>query len=128
LEAAIGQLCETITNSGKIKVDSIIDIQQALKDGESLLNIYRIVQELFTNTLKHAQATQIRLKLPSSMTRSPSFLKTMVSALMWRQPLINRWGYKTFGSRVSRLQGDLKIQSSPNGSTFIIEIPIGHAN
>src|SRR5258708_4255337 len=46
LTAAIEQLCEAITNSGKIKITSIIDVQQPPGDSETLLNLYRIVQEL----------------------------------------------------------------------------------
>src|SRR5690606_22985372 len=55
LAVAVKHLCEAITDSGKIKISSFIDVSKPI-DEEVSLHIYRIIQELFTNTLKHASA------------------------------------------------------------------------
>ena len=128
LDAAIGQLCETITNSGKINVDSIIDVHQLPKDGESSLNIYRIVQELFTNTLKHAQATKIRFEITQLNDEITIIYEDNGIGFDVEAESHKSMGLQNIRSRVNRLHGELKIQSSANGSTFIIEIPMGHAN
>ncbi len=128
LDAAIEQLCETITNSGKIIVDSIIDVHQLPKDGESALNIYRIVQELFTNTLKHAQATKIRFEITQLNDEISIIYEDNGIGFDVEVASHKSMGLQNIRSRVNRLHGELKIQSSANGSTFIIEIPMGHVN
>jgi len=86
------------------------------------------VQELFTNTLKHAQATQIRFEITQLNDEITIIFEDNGVGFDVEAAAHKSMGLQNIRSRVSRLQGDLKIQSSPNGSTFIIEIPIGHAN
>src|SRR5437879_2775916 len=109
LDAAIGQLCETITNSGKINVDSIIDVHQLPKDGESSLNIYRIVQELFTNTLKHAQATKIRFEITQLNDEITIIYEDNGIGFDVEAASHKSMGLQNIRSRVNRLNGELKI-------------------
>ncbi len=123
LKAAISQLCEAINNSGKIQLNPIIDLQYTI-DGESSLQIYRIVQELFTNTLKHSEATLMRFEITQvngdiSLIHEDNGVGFNVEA----QPS-GSMGLQNIRSRIKRLNGELKIQSSSLGSTFIIEIPM----
>jgi len=128
LTAAIEQLCEAITNSGKIKVTSIIDVQQSPADGETLLNLYRIAQELFTNTLKHAQATQIRFEITQVNGEITIIHEDNGVGFDVGTASTKSMGLQNIRSRVTRLHGELKIHSSSKGSTFIIDIPIVHEN
>ncbi|MDJ1499852.1 sensor histidine kinase [Xanthocytophaga agilis] len=123
-QAAIEQLVEAITNSQKLIIETVIDITDPLDD-ELSLNIYRIIQELFANTLKHAHATKARIEI----TQIP---KEYISIIFEDngKGFINRQVKKGIGlqhiySRTERFQGHVTIDSSPEfGSTFIIEIPI----
>ncbi|HEY8934925.1 MAG TPA: ATP-binding protein [Cyclobacteriaceae bacterium] len=128
LTAAIEQLCEAITNSGKINVTSIIDVQRSPEDGDSLLNLYRIVQELFTNTLKHAQASQIRFEITQVNSEITIIHEDNGVGFDVEAAANKSMGLQNIQSRVNLMHGDMKIQSSPNGSAFIIEIPIPHGN
>jgi hypothetical protein len=128
LAAAIEQLCQAISNSSKINVVSIIDVNQT-PGGEPMLHIYRIVQELFTNTLKHAQATAVRFEITQinggeiTIIYEDDGIGFDVQAAH-----TSSMGLQNIRSRVQRLHGEIKIDSSSRGSTFIIEIPLPHDN
>jgi two-component system NarL family sensor kinase len=122
LPAAITQLCEAIGNSGKINVTHIIDISKAM-EGDISLHVYRIVQELFTNTLKHSQANAVRFEITQvngevTIIHEDNGVGFDVDAVP-----SSTMGLQNIRSRLSRLNGEITIKSSPQGSTFIIEIP-----
>jgi signal transduction histidine kinase len=62
LVEAIGNVADQVNDSGEIQLDFDASFEATLAK-EDQLNWYRIVQELITNTLKHAQAKNIYLKL-----------------------------------------------------------------
>lgn len=122
LKAAIEQLCEAIRNSGKITIDLVIDLHGVI-DAEHALHIYRITQELFTNTLKHARATKIRYEI-TFVDGEISIIHEDNGVGFNHTQIREGMGLQNIRSRVSKLNGDLKIHSSHTGSTFIIEIPL----
>ena len=61
LKAALEDLCQDITDSHSIRIVTNISDGIHLSD-DMEISIYRIVQELLNNTLKHAQATTIHLQ------------------------------------------------------------------
>lgn len=128
LSAAVEQLCEAVTNSGKIKVTSIVDVKPSADDGETLLNMYRIVQELFTNTLKHAQATAIRFEITQVHDEITIIFEDNGIGFDVQAASKKSMGLHNIRSRVESLHGELRIESSSAGSTFIIEIPLAHGN
>lgn len=62
LSAALTDLIATVNNSGAITIESTVHSIHPLST-EASLNVYRIVQELINNTLKHARATRISIDL-----------------------------------------------------------------
>lgn len=63
LVKAIQELAIIINQTGKVQVEITSDNFPENLPEEIQVNLYRIVQELFQNALKHAQAEQITLKL-----------------------------------------------------------------
>lgn len=122
LEAAVGQLCEAIRNSGKVKIDSIIDITQGVSQDFSL-QTYRIIQELFTNTLKHAGASTVRLELTQTDGMLTLIYEDDGVGFDVHQVYQNSLGLKTIQSRAQKMSAEVKIESGNSGSTFIFEIP-----
>ncbi len=59
---AIRNLCTDLNNS-QIEVRFITNIEELNLTNEQQLNIYRIIQELTNNTIKHADATQLNIQL-----------------------------------------------------------------
>jgi tetratricopeptide (TPR) repeat protein len=78
LHSAIKQLIKKIENAGISSIDFSYEITSRL-DSEKEINIYRIVQELINNCLKHARASKIILHLIEKAPLSIFSTKTMVS-------------------------------------------------
>jgi hypothetical protein len=128
LASALNQLCETIANTQKVKLTSVVDVENSIK-AENSFHLYRITQELFTNTLKHSQATEVRFEITQINNEITIIYEDNGVGF---DPVLKNgksMGLQNIQSRVNHLQGELKIKSSPsNGSTFIIEIPAQHGN
>lgn len=121
LEAAIKQLSEAVSSIRKLTFDISIQIEENL-GSEISLEIYRMIQEMVNNTLKHAKATKIHLEL-TQMGKSLNLIFEDNGIGFNRNEINRGMGLKNIESRVQKLNGDLTIDSRINkGSTFIIEI------
>jgi signal transduction histidine kinase len=117
---AISQLCEAITESGRLEVIPIIELQKPINENISL-NLYRIIQELFTNTLKHALATKARLEVALIENEITIIYEDNGKGFDTNNSL-SGMGLKNIHSRVNLINGKLTIDSSSRGTTFIIEL------
>jgi len=91
-------------------------------------NLYRIVQEVLNNMLKHAQATEIKLKWENE--RSPMRLTLTDNGKGMDLNLIKSsegLGWQNLYARVDLLDGQLDIQSAP-GQGFQVQIEIPASN
>ena len=121
LEAAIHQLSEAVSAARKIKFEVNIQLHDALST-ETSLEIYRIIQELVNNTLKHARCSTIRLDL-THIKGSLNLIYEDNGVGFKKEDIQSGIGLKNIENRVSKLDGELTIDSSPEkGSTFIAEI------
>jgi len=120
-KVAVQQLCEAINDSGKLLVIPVIDIQKPINENISL-NLYRIIQELFTNTLKHAMATQTRIEITLIANEITVIYEDNGKGFNTDNVNFSGMGLKNIGSRVSMINGKLTVDSSNRGSTFIIEL------
>ncbi len=90
--------------------------------------LYRVVQEMVNNTLKHAQAKNISLKINRSANElelnysdDGIGLDTEIMLVSTSSSL----GLKGIQSRIGFLGGEVKIDSSPgNGVKYMIRVPI----
>ncbi len=120
LKVAVQHLCEAISGSGKIQITPVIDISNPINEVISL-HLYRITQELFTNTLKHAQASHIRIEI-TQIQEDISLIYEDNGQGFDPQDVKTGMGMKNIRSRVSQINGKLTFDSSENGTTCIIEI------
>ena len=122
LKAAVSQLAEAIETAKEIKVETHLSIEDKF-DNEIGLEIYRIVQELFNNTLKHAEATGIRVEL-TQIENSLTLIFEDNGKGFDTQNSSKGMGLGNLEARSEKLGGELQIDSTPNrGSTFIVDIP-----
>jgi signal transduction histidine kinase len=121
LKAAIEHLSEAINDSGKLIVMAIIDVQQPINETISL-NLYRIVQELFTNTLKHAAASQTRIEITLIDHEITLIYEDNGKGFDSESSSLAGMGQKNILSRVNLIGGKLTIDSSVRGTTYIIEL------
>ena len=116
-----------VSTANTIQID-VIDHGLDYRLENSLeLTIFRIIQELIANTIKHAQATEASIHL----TNHEDNLNIMVedNGIGFKPKQNNKtnegMGLGSIDKRVSHLNGTLTIESEHNsGTTVIIDIPL----
>ncbi len=83
------------------------------------LNIYRIVQELVSNCIKYAQATEITLKVSDDKKNVYLHYKDNGKGFDTKE-VKNGVGLLSITSRVKRYGGKLEIYSKPNEGTEVV--------
>ena len=120
LEAAINQLTEAVTSARSIAFN--LSLQTKRISSDISLEVYRIIQELVNNTLKHAHCSKVNLEL-TQVGNSLSLIYEDNGVGFNRSEIKSGMGLKNIENRVRKLEGELTIDSSKGkGSTFIIEI------
>ncbi len=124
LTVAVEQLAEAISDSRKLDVETFMDVSQPIHS-ELNLNIYRVIQELFANTLKHAAASKVRLEITQIPSEYISIIFEDNGKGFDMRTAKKGIGLQHIYSRVERFQGQVTVDSRENiGTTFIIELPL----
>lgn len=63
LQAALEELCEEVDDAEAFDINYTIDYSESIMSSKEELHLFRIVQELFNNSIKHSGANQIDLSL-----------------------------------------------------------------
>lgn len=124
LETALLDLCE-FYNRKNLEIDfQAIDIDKGLPLNIQL-NIYRIVQELLANAIKHAEASSILLQCSQS---GENFLITIEDNGKGFDKNIENttksMGLRNLKNRVNYLKGKMEINSDDQGTAINIELNI----
>lgn len=124
LETALNDLCEFYSRKD-LDIDfQTIDIKKNLPLPIQL-NIYRIVQELLANAIKHAEASSILLQCSQS---TENFLITIEDNGKGFDKNIEQttksMGLRNLKNRVNYLKGTMEISSDTQGTTINIELSI----
>ena len=61
LEAALEELCEEVADTNTFQVDCNIEYPEHFLTKDEELHVFRIVQELFNNSIKYSEATKLNL-------------------------------------------------------------------
>ena len=126
LEDALKDLCKSMAQS-----NIAIDFQSAsLKRDYShpfLMSVYRIVQELLTNALKHSEADQIWVQC--SEEDDILYLSVEDNGKGFRKGNENvnvtGMGLSNIRNRIALLNGHLEIDTYPEkGSSFLVQLPM----
>jgi signal transduction histidine kinase len=124
LENALGDLCHLL-HSEKVKIEfQAFDISNTIPVS-SQINIYRIVQELLNNALKHSGCSEI---LVSCSQNGNTFFISVedngkgfdISSSDDKTGL----GIKNLKSRVELLNGTYNVESNKSGTYYNIELKI----
>lgn len=125
LNQALQQLKSTVEKSGGLKFNVFLHPKISILGQGVAVELYRIVQELVNNTIKHAQATEVSLQTnfdgntfnliyeDNGKGFSPSEVKSGI-------------GLENIKARVKRMGGTLHIDAEKGrGAIFIIELNKG---
>jgi two-component system NarL family sensor kinase len=119
----------TITHGTLIKATTFLDENYATQNPENDISIYRMVQELINNILKHAHVKKIEI---SSTYIDNQLLLTIFhdgNGLSQQQFEEYRYkkeglGLKTIMNRIILLKGEITFSNATDGSRIIIHIPV----
>lgn len=126
LQSAIEWQLEEFQKKTEIKCDINIDCEVVKLDKEKEIYIYRIVQEILANIIRHAQATQVKFSLKESDGR------LVISVIdngigIHEQQISNPKSFGIIGikERISFLEGFFSITGIQyKGTTVSIIVPI----
>lgn len=126
LGEAIKSYCTRMRNKGIQLQCQIFHYSNDLRQEKELI-LYRIMQELVTNAIKHAQASTIFVQLLKSDNKVTLTIEDNGKGFDKSLLLKNRSGsgLTNIMSRIEYIDGELDIHSEPaNGTTFTIECHI----
>lgn len=130
LKAAIKDLVNAVNTSQKLKVEEVLE---GLEDTSSWseefsLTVYRIVQEVMNNIIKHAQATHVLLQVVELEDSVTIYIEDNGKGMddsVGKDGI----GLKMLKSNVEYLNGTIEINGNSSKGTFILaELPIEKMN
>ena len=121
LKEALKQYVQNLNLRSSIKVETYFKGKEEFSNETLLLHIYRIVQELIHNSLKHAKATQIKLQLYEfnqqlNISVEDNGVGFDVEALDISEKTT---GLSNLKNRIKLTGGILNIESNPKKGSFI---------
>lgn len=123
---AVEDLIEQLDDAGTISAKVVVEGEPFRFHENKEIMLYRIIQEMVHNTIKHAKATNINLVLEIlpeklNLTFADNGQGFDVEEMLQKQSI----GLTSIQSRVSFLDGKLNIESSHgNGTIYRIEVSL----
>ena len=129
LDTALKEFCNDITRSGAIQTHyQSLGLTNNMFDQTISVTVYRIVQELVNNAIKHAAARNILVQVHQSTAEKLLTITVEDDGKGFDTTILQQptgMGWKNIQNRVDFLKGKLDIRSSPgNGTSALIEIAI----
>ncbi|MFY0686007.1 MAG: sensor histidine kinase [Cyclobacteriaceae bacterium] len=123
LSVALSDLVEAVNRTGSCQVIYENHLSSKIT-GEIAHNLYRVVQELINNTLKHARAKEIRLEITGIDDNINIIYEDNGSGFNIKE-VKKGMGLKNILSRIDSLDGQITFDNNPGKNmTAIIEIPL----
>lgn len=129
LDAALKEFCSEIDRSGVIHVNyQSVGTNNLILENTTAVTVYRIIQELVNNTLKHAHAKSILVQLHQFPQERLLAITVEDDGIGFDPKMLNRSGgigWQSIQNRVEFLKARVDIQSSSGkGTSVMIEISI----
>ena len=100
------------------------DGNEKIIESSRALQVYRIVQELLNNSIKHSKGKEILVQL--SLKEPDLEIIVEDDGIGYLPEAINKgMGLENIKSRIKYLKGELSINSRPNeGTSTLIQVPV----
>ena len=123
---AIRNLCDITANSNTISIDFHTNVNDLNLGSNANVGLFRIIQELINNMLKHSNANSGNIQLVSHGNSIVLMVEDNgVGFDSSKQTKASGLGLKNIVARVKSMNGAINIDSRPgNGTTITAEIPI----
>lgn len=128
LDVALKDFCNDINQSGALKINyQSIGMETAAIEQTTAITIYRVVQELVNNIIKHAAATTAIVQL--SRSNDTIAITVEDDGKGFDTTILNQAkgiGWSNIQNRVTFLNGRLDVQSTAGkGTSILIELETG---
>ncbi|MBP6659254.1 MAG: sensor histidine kinase [Chitinophagales bacterium] len=127
LDTALKDYCTSISNTGKLNINySSFGMDNFKAETNVSITVYRVIQELINNTMKHANATESIVQLVNE--NNILHITVEDNGKGFDVKNINNFkgaGWTNIQNRITYLKGKINVDSSEqNGTSITIEIPI----
>ena len=121
LRYALEDLAETVNISEKLHLEMIISgFENSPRGSLSFLNeVYRIIQELLQNIIKHAQATQATVEVVEHENHVSIMVEDNGIGMAENKNEPGK-GLNSIQAKVTYLNGQIEISSAPEGGTLVV--------
>lgn len=124
LDEALEEFCNEIDRSGAVHASyQSIDMDKVELEQTAAVNVYRIVQELVTNAIRHAAASQILVQVHASEQDGLLSVTVEDDGKGFDPETIRQSdgiGWNNILNRIDFLKGKVDIQSSPGKGTSVL--------
>lgn len=117
---AISQICDLINGAGKMTVEFNFDPELKIKSDSIKISLYRIIQELLNNMVRHSEASKIQISLKTEDANI--IVQISDNGKGFDLSKMNDFkgiGWKNIKSRANLLRGELEIDSEIGKGTRI---------
>lgn len=115
LKEALEELADDFSNSRKIEINYNLEYPKSYLKEEKELHLFRIVQELINNSVRHGKAKKSNINIIiKNQDLLFSYTDNGVGFNAKEKEHQKGLGMKNIESRVSLLEGNYKIESQPN--------------
>lgn len=130
---AVEEMLDKVIDRADIEVDFHATDSELRHDSNIEIGLYRILQELVNNTLKHAQASHISIDL--EFDAKAEILRLLYSDNGIGFPSINSgkskrkgFGLQNLDSRVKSLKGTINFHQVTKGIAVSVVVPVGETH
>ncbi len=125
LRGAISDLMDVLSQAKKLQVDFYMDENLPQFDTKKEQEIYALIQEMISNTLKHANAQSVELQLNRQDDLCVIMYEDDGAGFDFKLAQTKGLGLTGLANRVERVNGKLTIDSLiGRGTIIIIELPL----
>lgn len=118
LSEALAELTEKVCKAARLEFDLKTDYHQPLGKDEELI-VYRVVQELLTNTIRHARASVVSIQLLSKPGHFRLDYEDNGVGFDRSQSVNTGLGMKNIESRVKILGGEFTIHDTEGAGVYM---------
>ncbi|MCD6224636.1 MAG: response regulator [Deltaproteobacteria bacterium] len=131
LVQTIRRYCEEFSEKNRIKVDFVsAGMEELALDFGMEISLYRFAKEALNNIKKHANASQVNIRLVASHPNIILRIKDNGKGFNARERFVEaisekRMGLWSMEKRIDFLDGKMEVESEPSwGTQIVIEIPL----
>jgi signal transduction histidine kinase len=120
LQAAVEELVQEVSSSRKVTINFSNNLEFNIVDEVVHLHVFRILQELMNNSLRHGKATMIKIAFTRSNGNNTCLYTDNGQGMDLTNPALQRGlGMQNIYSRVEILSGEITFDSSPGRGVHV---------